>query len=259
VRAKAHAERLHGPLRVAAALLWGLWIGTFGCATSRSERPTGQSPGGGPGGLGTAGSALYLDGELRGPLPGWGPRVDLEIWLREDGWLRADLRAEAESGPTHEVLLWTPDVALLLDRREGRFTTLGDSAGVVDALSTGFRVEEAVWLALGIAVGDLARPGSWERVRSEWRYRADDRGLRRRDGTHGVRWTELVWRESSGQVHRLRADVRELEITPWGAVPRSLALEGTDLEGRALLDWRIQPIVALGDSVYDPLWEPSGR
>jgi len=236
---------------------YALLIGLASCASSIAERP--RADGELPGASLPVGSALHLRGELRGPLPGWGPRVQIEAWLREDGWLRADLRTPAERGTTHEVLLWTPEVALLLDRQAGRFTELGDSAGRIEALGTDFRVEEAIWMLSGRALGELARPGSWEWVRAQWRYRGPDRGLRSLQRGGELRWTEMVWREDDGRVHRLRADVEELQATPWGAVPRALSLEGTDLDGRALLRWQIEPIVALGDSIYDPLWEPSGR
>lgn len=202
-------------------------------------------------------AGVRLRGEVRGPLPGLGPGVELDLWMRADRVLRADLRTEGEEGPRHEVLLWTPEVAWLYDRRRLRAAELGPEPGQIEALGGLFRVEELWWVLLGRGDARWLPEASWEAVDGEKRGSAPQKGYRRPVGPRSA-WGEVVWRDPERNVHHLRAERFDWEETALGPLPTRLEWEGSDLEGRATLRWRVENHAALGDSVFDPLWEPEG-
>jgi len=197
-----------------------------------------------------AADALHLTGEIRGPALGFGPEIALEAWVRSDRWLRADLRFEDEDGlAAHEVLLWGPDTCMLFDRRKGRYTELGEGPGELELDQGVFRVQHALWLALGLWVGEGLPGGHWEK--DEWWAR--DAGLGVRAGFEGDRpaWMELVWRGD-----RLRSEPQERQESAWGSIPRQLELSGSILESVVRAQWRVESIPAFGDELLDPLLDP---
>lgn len=204
-------------------------------------------------------TGLRLEGELRGPLLGFGQGLALTAWVRADGWIRAELRYELEGRRAEEVVVWTPDAAFIVDRRTGRLTLLGDQPGTIEAAGAAFRVEHALWLAFGRQAPSSAAAGSWERRRGEWRGRLGNvaaRGRPRRSGT-AMGWTELAWRAAgAGPVRAVTAELRRPAATPWGDVPGELVLDGAGLAAKATLRWRVQSVPAPGDSLFDPLWRP---
>jgi hypothetical protein len=198
-----------------------------------------------------------MRGELRGPVRGWGSSVQVALWVRGDGWLRADLAYDLEGRRMNDVLVWTPDTAFVVDRHTGKLTLLGQDAGCVDAVGGTFRVEHCLWLLLGRVPGDVSS-GAWQWSDGEWRGRMGSvaaRGRPRRDGKAMI-WTEIAWRDLQGRIRRLEAQVRRAVSTPWGRVPTELSLEGTELTARAVLRWEVESIPAPGDSLFDPLWSP---
>ncbi len=200
--------------------------------------------------------AVRVTGEARGPLPGLGQTLSIEAWLRSDGWLRADLRYQLQGRPRDDVLIWTPDVAMVLDRRTGSLTMLGQQPGVLETADTGFRLPQIVWLALGRLLPG-ASASQWELRGEEWRGRMDDKALRGRPGGAGPpAWTELAWRDHGGHVRRMAARLSDLRATACGQLPGELSVEGTELSARAVVRWQIEAVPAPGDSLFDPLWRP---
>lgn len=207
---------------------------------------------------GGASQALHLRGEARGPLPGLGPEVEIEAWLRADGWLRAELHYLLPDGrPAHDGLIWTPDLALLVDLRRGGLTVLGERPGELEAEGARFRVEHLVWLGLGKAVAG-AQDASWSWTGGEWRGRLDGMGLRAgaRNDRDRPAWTEVAWRGAEGETRALRAEMEVEEPTAWGPVPRELHLDGDLLEARVFVKWDVQMVASPGDTLFDPLWRP---
>lgn len=199
---------------------------------------------------------LRLAGSLSGTFPGLGPRVDLEAWLRADGRARVTIRGEAEGRPTHEVLLWTPDACVLFNAITGRFIDLGDEDGALDALSNRFRLQDAVFLLSG---RDPVWPGvePTDLVGESTRFRGvRSSGTLRREGDEaGMRWIA-----EDGTIHDIAVSYEKYLETDWGVWPTRITVSGTDLEAAARLQWkRLDPIVVLGDSIFDPLWEPGPR
>ena len=233
---------------VALVVLLGALVS--GCGTT--PRSTGTS---GPPPLAqTPLGGVELRGVARGPLSGFGPEVDLHAFLRADAALRLELRYRPEDGPpVHEILVWTDEVALLFDRRRGRFTDLGDVPGHVEALGTAFRAEEALWLAT--TRRPLVPDTDWIRRGDEYRGRLQDHGLRQ-PVTIPTPWAELVWRQDDA-IRTLRTTVEALEGRGATALPRRLRLESEALEGPVVVEWsEVTSFEALGDSILDPLWEP---
>ena len=189
-----------------------------------------------------------LRGELRGPLPAWGPRVRLEVWARSDGWLRAELDLPDLEPPRHEVLIWSPEVALWVEFPSGRIRNLGERAGELELEGGAFRVEDVFWLLLGQLPGATSR-FQWTHEDGQWRGRSDRVGLRAADS--GA-WTEVAWRTERGVQH-LRAAVEERGS---GGIPQRIGLTGSTLEGRAVLQWSSEFVVMMEDTVFDPLWRP---
>lgn len=195
-------------------------------------------------------SALHLVGEIRGPALGLGPEVQVEAWIRSDRWVRADLRFEDENGePAHEVLVWGPDTCLLFDRRRGKYTELGHLPGELELDRGSFRVQHALWLALGLWVGDSPLEGAEEG--REWRARDEGLGLRAQRQGEILGWTELVWRGE-----RLRSTPKERENSAWGRIPARLELSGTLLESVVKAEWRVESIGRFGDEALNPLLDP---
>lgn len=194
--------------------------------------------------------ALHLTGEIRGPALGFGPEITLEAWIRSDRWMRADLRYEDEDGTAaHEVLLWGPDTCLLFDRRKGRYTELGAGPGELELDQGVFRVQHALWLALGLWVGEGMPAGRWQK--DEWWGRDGDLGVRAGfDGDRSA-WTELVWRGE-----RLRSVPQERQDSAWGSVPRQLELSGSILESVVRAQWQVESVPVFGDELLDPLLDP---
>ena len=61
-------------------------------------------------------------------------------------------------------------------------------------------------------------------------------------------------------MHDISVSYDDFLETDWGAWPRRIEVTGTDLAAAARLQWnQIDPIVVLGDSIFDPLWEPAPR
>lgn len=202
-------------------------------------------------------AGLRLDGALSGPLPGLGPRVDLDLWMRADQAVRADLRMEGEEGPRHEILLWTPQVAWLYDRRRLRYAELGPRPGTLEALGGRFRVEELWWVLFARGEERWLPQVEWTNEGDEIRGSAPKRGYRRPQGPRPA-WSELLWLDAEDEVHHLRAEYLGWQESPLGPVPTRMAWEGSDLEGRVSLEWTVQGFSALGDTIFDPLWEPEG-
>jgi hypothetical protein len=198
-----------------------------------------------------------LTGEARGPLPGLGPQLEIDAWVRADGWLRAELRYEMPDGrPGHDVLVWTPEATLLADRRRGDLSVLGDAPGDLQAEGTRFRAAHVVWLGLGRAVPEIAQ-GLWQRQGVEWRGRWGEIGLRlETDGEDG-RWSfsELVWKRDD-EVVGLRAEPGGFQASPFGPVPTELSLDGTALRARVQVRWKLEVLEEIGDTLFDPLWRP---
>jgi len=203
-----------------------------------------------------SGQTLHLVGELSGTLPGLGPRVDVEAWLRGDGWARVTFRGEDDGRPTHEVLVWTPEACLLFDATTGRFTDLGGEDGTLEALSNAFRLNDAVFLLNG---RDPVWPGAepTDLIGGPTRFRGvRESGTLRRDGDEaGMRWLD-----DSGTIHDIAVSYEDYLETDWGGWPARITVTGTELDAAARLQWeRLDPIVVLGDSIFDPLWEPDPR
>lgn len=207
--------------------------------------------------LSAAQGGLRLTGQVSGPLPGLGPELDLDAWVRGDGWLRAELRYELPDGrPAHDVLVWTPEAALLVDRRRGDLTILGEGPGDLEAEGTQFRVAHVVWLGLGRAVPEAAAL-SWERRDAQWRGRLGRVGMRL-ETEHDDRWrfSELAWRREGETAVSLRAEPSGFVPTPWGPVPSRLSLDGAALKARVQVEWSVQVYESMGDTLFDPLWRP---
>ena len=239
-----------GRCRLALVLgVLSLWLA--GCASS----PVGSHREHPPALEGFA--TVELVGALRGPVSGFGSKAEVHAFLRGDGVVRADIRStEAGGTPVHEVLVWASDVALLFDRRTGRFTDLGEQPGELEAWGGSFRSVDALWLAGGRRPGSPSSPAEWSRRGDEWRGRRDDLGLRR-PVREPLLWSEVVWRDPDGGVHRLRADVEGYADVGGRAWPSRLGVEGTELDARVVVDWEeVRWHSALGDSILDPLWEP---
>lgn len=197
-----------------------------------------------------ADSSLHLVGELKGPGLGLGPEVSFEAWIRSDRWLRADFRFQDEDGAfAHEVLVWGPDTCLLFDRLKGRYTAMGEHPGEFELEQGSFHVQHALWLALGLWVGEEALPGRWEK--GEWRGRDGELGLRAELQGQKLKWTELVWRGD-----RLRATPQDRQNSPWGLIPRRLELSGSLMETVVNAEWRAESIPSFGDEILDPLLDP---
>jgi hypothetical protein len=188
-----------------------------------------------------------------------GPEVGIEAWVRADGWLRAELRYELPDGrPAHDALIWTPDLAILVDMRRGGLTVLGDRAGDLEADGARFRVEHILWLGLGRALAG-ARDAAWSWAGYEWRGSLEDVGLRAGARTAEDRpgWTELTWRGEEGKPRTLRAETGDHQTTAWGELPARLDVDGDLLEARVSIRWELQSIESPGDTLFDPLWRPA--
>lgn len=208
-------------------------------------------------GLGASAETLRLSGDLRGAFPGIGPKVELMAWVRADGRARVDLRSTGEGGhPTHEVLLWGPESCFLFNAVTGRFAELGEAAGKLDGLGNHFELRDAVFLACGL---DPAWPGiePTELLGSGVRFRGvRESGTLRRDGSEAG----LRWQGDDDAVHYITVTYQDYFETSWGPWPSRLEISGTDLAAAARLQWEaLGPIVVLGDSIFDPLWEPAAR
>jgi hypothetical protein len=237
----------------------GLFLGSialFAACTAGPPRPSSGDGSGPPARLVPTAphQALHVAGELRGAFPGVGPSVQLEAWLRADGRARVDLRSKDDDDrPTHEILLWGPESCLLFEAHTGRFTDLGAEDGQLEALGNAFDLRDAVFLLCG-------RDPTWPRVPetefvgTEHRFRGV-RGsgiLRRADDEAGLRW-----QDDNGVIRYITVRYEDYLETAWGPWPVGLEITGTDLETAARLQWtRVDPIVVLGDSIFDPLWEP---
>ncbi len=226
------------------------WV-SWGCAPSLSVPVTTS---GGP----QAGPGLVLDGRATGPLPGMGPQLDLRLWAWPGRSLRAELGFETDRGPVHEVLVWTPRAAVLFDRRHLRYTRLSEEPGHLDAFAGTFAVGELWWLLLGDFDCLLLPEVEWRQVRGEWRGRGPRKGYRRPVG-EDPGWTEVIWRDLGGEVHRLRAHRLESLGLGGARLATAVDLEGTDLPSRVRLRFDAVRAVALGDSILDPVWEPPPR
>jgi hypothetical protein len=243
--------------RVFALIGWlvCLELGLVGCARPSLDlaRPPADST------LDDGAAGLVLRGAATGPLPGLGPRLEFAAWMRPGVDLRADLSFVGPSGPTHEILVWTPDAAVLFDRRRLRYTSLGESPGNLDTLGGSFHVGELWWLLVGGQEQGLLPSASWRRDRGQWRGKAAEKGYRRPVG-EDPGWAELIWRDDDGRIHTLRAWRRQtLRLGPGqGTLATQLDLEGSDLEGRVRVRFDEFGATVLGDSILDPLWEPPG-
>jgi hypothetical protein len=196
---------------------------------------------------------LHLVGELSGAFPGLGPKVQIEAWLRGDGRARATIRGESEGQRTHEVLVWTGGSCILFDARTGRFVDLGASDGTLEALDNRFRLEDAVFLLSG---RDPAWPGVEDAglVGAATRFRGvRSAGTLRREGDEaGIRWVG-----KDGTIHDIAVSYDGFLETLWGPWPGRVTVSGTELTAAARLQWKlVDPVVVLGDSIFDPLWEP---
>jgi hypothetical protein len=186
-----------------------------------------------------------------------GPELRWQAWLRPGRDLRADLRFDGPRGPRHEVLVWTPDAAILFDRHRLRSTALGDRDGEVDGLGGSFRVAEIWWMLLGGQERQLLPEAEWRQHGDEWRGRAPGKGYRRPRGEDPA-WVEILWRDEARRVHVLRAQRRQSRRVGPGNFATRLDLVGSDLEGLVRLEFDRIEATALGDSVLDPIWEPNG-
>lgn len=221
--------------------------------------PPATDPGQGPAQLHWAGrgEVLHLVGEVRGAFPGIGPTVSLEAWLRDDGRARLSLRSKDEDDrPTHEILLWGPESCLLFEARSGRFTDLGAGDGRLEALGNAFGLADATFLTCG---RDPVRPGvaGTELLGTAVDFRGvRESGTLRRVGDVA----SLRWQAEDGTIHYLQASYEDYLETNWGPWPARIEVTGSDLETAARLHWTlVDPIVVLGDSIFDPLWEPASR
>jgi hypothetical protein len=241
-------------VRLRALVLTGFAL-LVSCGPAGGPRTAGEPPER----LGSAGrgETLHLTGELRGAFPGLGPTVDLEAWLRDDGWARVTIRShDDEDRPTHEVLLWGPAECLLFNANSGRFAELGAGDGRLDALDNRFELRDAVFLLCGL---DPLWAGfePTEFIGEKHHFRGvRESGTLRRDGeTAGIRWIG-----TGDAIHDIAVSYDDFLETDWGAWPRRIEVTGTDLAAAARLHWnQIDPIVVLGDSIFDPLWEPAPR
>lgn len=226
-------------MRRAWLLILGFGLGCHPLAPSDDAAPPRLGPEGSVRGW-------RLSGELRGPLPAWGPRVGIEAWLRADGWLRAELEFTHLDPPRRETLLWSRDVALWVESPSGRIRSLGDGPGALEVEGGTFQLEHVVWLLAGALP---AGPSGldWTTEAGEWRGRSARVGLRspRLRG-----WNEVAWRTDDGVAH-LRARV---EASGPGGIPRRIGLTGSPWEGRAVLQWDVQEVDSMEDTVFDPLW-----
>lgn len=239
--------------RLSPGLCAALLALTPGCATLSPRTP----PASAPAGL-AAESAIDLRGTARGPIAGVGDQIDLRVVIRGDGTLWAEMRQESGEGtPVHEVLIWGSDLALLFDRRSLKSTDLGAEPGTLEAWGGRFVSPDALWVLGGLRSSALDDRTVWQWRAGEWRGRRADVGLRR-SGEDPLRWSETVWRDPDGQVHRLRVDVGAHTLLPNGmSWPTRLSAEGTDLRARVVVQWdEVRWHAALGDSILDPLWEP---
>ena len=209
---------------------------------------------------------MELRGRVRGPVSGVGEDADLLVVVRGDGAVWAEVRRVPEGGfPVHEVLVWAPELALLFDRRTLKSTELGDVAGDLEAWGGHFVSADALWLLAGLRAERPDDPTVWERRSGQWRGRrtgtaaghSDGLGLRR-PVADPMGWTETLWRDAEGTVHRLWAEAEAHVTLPNGMRwPSRLGLEGTDLPARVVVQWdEVRWHPALGDSILDPLWEP---
>jgi hypothetical protein len=176
--------------------------------------------------------------------------------LRGDGRARLTIRGEEDGRVTHEVLIWTAGSCLLFDATSGRFAELGAGDGTLEALGNWFRLEDAVFLLGG-------RDPVWPGVESAGFVGAGDRfrgvrnsGTLRREGDEaGIRWLA-----DDGTIHDIAVSYEDHLETDWGRWPARVTVTGTELAAAARLQWeRVDPIVVLGDSIFDPLWEPDPR
>lgn len=238
----------------AAALLGVLFASALhGCATT----PVGGSRAEAPPTI-AAQAAVEMRGQVRGPVPGVGESAEVHVVARGDGAVWASFRRDGGADPPiHEVLIWTTDLALLFDRITLKSTELGAEPGALEAWGARFWSDDALWVLAGLRAGGGSERTRWERTADQWRGRRDEAGLRR-PVTEPLPWTETVWRDPSGNVHRLEIRPESYWELPDGrAWPRRLGLEGTDLEARLVVEWEeILWHPALGDSILDPLWEP---
>lgn len=243
VRSPGSAERV----LLGTLLFWGLGA----CGTAHVGVDSGATAGS------MAETDLVTRGKAAGPLPGLGPELRWQAWLRPGRDLRADLRFEGPRGPRHEVLVWTPDAAILFDRHGLRSTALGERAGEIDGLGGSFRVDEIWWMLLGGQERRLLPEAVWHQQAGEWRGRAPGKGYRRPRGEDPA-WVEILWRDEARRVHVLRAQRRESRRVGPGYFATRLDLVGSDLEGLVRLEFDRIEATALGDSVLDPIWEPNG-
>lgn len=240
-------------MRIRLAILW--LVLSVGCGPKPPAHPEARAL---PMAWRTGAAGLRLTGKVSGPLPGLGPELGLDAWVRGDGWVRAELRYEMPDGrPGHDVLVWTPEVALLSDLRRGDLTVLGETPGDLEAEGTRFRAAHVIWLGLGRAAPE-ADGSTWERHGSQWRGRLGRIGLRLDAVGDDGRWrySELAWRRDDDSVVSLRAEPGDFVATPWGPVPQRLSLDGTALEARVQVDWSVQVYESIGDTLFDPLWRP---
>jgi hypothetical protein len=204
------------------------------------------------------GGGIRLRGEARGPLPGMGPEVGIDAWLRADGWLRAELQYTLPDGrPAHDVIVWTPDACLLVDLRRGGLTVLGDRPGDLDVEGVHLELGDLVWLGLGRALPEAAsEPWTW--TEHEWRGHLGDFGLRAGARARADRpaWTEVAWQDSTGVVRSLRAEIEATAPSAWGDLPRRLHVDGDLLEARVFVQWDVESVATIEDEVFDPLWRP---
>jgi hypothetical protein len=203
------------------------------------------------------GEVLHLAGRLSGAFPGLGPDVDLRAWIRADGRARLTIRGRDDNDrPTHEVLLWGPDSCLLFDATSGRFADLGDGTGRLEALGNRFELRDAVFLLTGrdpLFPGGVATPLTGESTR--FRGVRESGTLRREGDGAGIRWAA-----ENGIIHDIAVSYDEFLETSWGPWPSRIEVTGTDLAAAGRLHWNeLAPIVVLGDSIFDPLWEPAPR
>jgi hypothetical protein len=79
--------------------------------------------------------------------------------------------------------------------------------------------------------------------------------LRREDDEAGIRWLA-----EDGTIHDIAVSYENYLETSWGPWPTRMTTTGTELAAAARLQWdQVDPIVVLGDSIFDPLWEPDPR
>ena len=202
------------------------------------------------------GQTLHLTGELKGAFPGLGPSVSLEAWLRGDGRARLTMRGEDDGRVTHEVLIWGPDGCLLFDATSGRFAELGAGDGSLDALGNAFRLEDAVFLLAGRdPVWPGVEPAGFVGGPRRFRGVRNSGTLRREDDEAGIRWIA-----EDGTIHDIAVSYEDYLETVWGRWPTRVTVAGSELAAAARLQWElVDPIVVLGDSIFDPLWEPAPR